>query len=431
MFILERLPYEISVEILSYLPQSDLANVSSLSRHIHVLSEPLLYKAPIITDCEGDTPTTIETLLRTILSPGGERLAALVHSLHVTCAFDPMRYHYIFEDDDENVDPECAREQGSDWAIRAAAAAALGIHDFHDTPEEHVQILLHHLRRLNALNIVAEDLSDDIHNDHNLDWLMDNLPCSIPLRSFRSSKGALNLDTLLTLLSHPSMRKIDCGLLDNRTINFDTLGVAPATSLVTDLRFSYINVSQECLEFILKIPTALTYFSFLSDRDHNTLDLSHALQPLRRSLTHLHLEYTPATKPTGSFRDWPLLCTVRCSLTALFGKDFKNDTLRLYDALPVRLRELEIHRTKYWSVAAEVNQEVDLLKHKESDVPELETLVVAISPASMQRDVRNQARLRTACHDAGVKLSEAVPDRDRTRQSAGRITCRAQYRREM
>lgn len=437
MSILEKFPYEISVEILSYLSQPDLANASSLSRLMHDLSEPLLYNAPSITDYEDNedyTLTTIEILLRTILSPRGARLTTLVHSLHVTCSFSGMRYSdsdYNFGEDNDNGDPESTREAGSDWAIRAAAAAALGIHEFRDTPEEQVKILLHHFPRLNALNIIAQDIragmSCDVLNNHNLDWLLENLPRSIPLRHFRSSGGGFNLDTLLTLLSHPSLRKIDCGLLDRRTINCDTLDVAPSTSQVTDLRFSYTTVSQKCLEFILTIPAALTYFEYRCNDGRHTLDFSHALTPLRMSLTHLHLKYVPATKRIGSLRDWPLLRTVSCSLTALLGKYGQTDMPRLSDVLPAGLRELDIQRDWYWTVAAEVNAAVDLLEQKEAQVPELETLVVVISPAIMTRDVRNQSRLRIACHDAGVKLVPAVTPP--TRRLIGRLSCPVQNRR--
>lgn len=418
MSILEQLPYEISIEILSYLPVSDLVNTSILSSHMRALSEPLLYKAPVITDNDDDGPlTTIGILLRTVLSPGGGRLATLVHSLHVTCCFASMRYtdsDYNFGEDDENVDPESALEGESDRAIRAAAAAALGIDSFRDTPEEHVKILLHHIPHLNALNIVAEvigaDLSCDVLNNHNLDWLMENLPHTIPLRQFRSSVGGVNLDTLLSLLSFPSLRRIDCCLLDNRTINVDTLDVAPATSLVTHLRFSETTVSQECLEFILKIPAALAFFSYRSSGSHHNLDPSHVLQPLRMSLKYIHLGYVPVTKPIGSFRDWPLLRTVSCSLTALLGKNGQNDMPRLNDMLPAGLRQLEICRNHYWSVAAEIREVVDLLKQKEAKVPGLETLVV-FSSGMRTTDVWNQSSLRIACHEAGVQLSPAVVTR--------------------
>lgn len=413
MSILETLPYEIYVEILSYLPQSDLANVSILSSQIHALSEPLLYKAPIITDDDEDTTTTIQNLLRTILSPGGDTLATLVHSLHVTCSFSSMRYtdsDYNFGDADENVESPCEGE--GDVAIRAAAAAALGIHDFRDTPEEHVKILLHHCPRLNALNIDAQaigaDMSCDLLNNHNLDWLMENLPRRIPLRHFRSSIVGLNLDTLLTLLSLPSIRKIDCGLLDDRTIDFDTLDVAPATSPVTDLRFSYAAVSQKCLEFILKIPAALTYFSYRSSSCHRNLNLSHALQPIRMSLRHLHLEYVPVTKPFGSFRDWPMLRTMSCSLTALLGIYGQTEMPRLNDVLPEGLRELEIRRSPYWSATAQVNAEVELLKQREAQVAGLNSLVIVVGPAIMARDAGYQTRLRIASHHAAVTLARAA-----------------------
>lgn len=425
MSLLEQLPHEISIEIVSYLAQSDLVRISTVSRQMNAISQPQLYNAPDLSLHGYDFASPIPILLRTLLSPSGKILASFVRSLYVQWGgwgvwWTPPFYGPDGEDDASS---EHRRQQESDRALFAPTVTRIGLHPHCNAPDAQVMLLLHHLPHLQTLHITAYDNHGPVFSHFLSDPSIrpDKLPLGLQqLREFRCSvpenHGGLSPDTLLILLRLQHIRKIDVHISGRSTIDFDTIDIAPASSGVTELRFTQTTLSQEYLAFILKIPTALEYFSYSGNRNDPAFDLGYILKPLQMSLKHLDLQYVGATKPIGSLRDWPALRIVRCSLTVLLGKGLQTNTLpitdvtqkgtlRLTDVLPSGLREFEIHRERYcWSVAAEVNETVELMRQKMEVLPALETLVVAISPAHMTSDVRYQTILKVACQDAGVEL---------------------------
>lgn len=213
------------------------------------------------------------------------------------------------------------------------------------------------------------------------------------------------------------LRRIDVRISGQSTIDLDTFDVDPTFSVLPELRTPRTIMSRQSLEFILGIPAAPEYFSYSSEINHLAFDLAPALQRLQMSLIHLRLQFVEVTQPIGSLRDWPALKTVRCSLAVLLGKEpqegslnptgvMQKATATLADVLPPGLRELEIYPEGYWSVAAEVTQAVELLRQKETAVPVLETLVVALSTTT--REVRYQRELKIACLDARVVLVDGA-----------------------
>lgn len=413
MSVLEQLPLEVAADILSYLPLEDLVKISTLSHHMHTISQPLVYKAPILTCSEGETtPSPLQIFLRTLLSPGGETLATYIRSLHMKWQTWTRRD----DDDDGNDngngdgDPEPTRESPNDLALLFAAATPLGLHQYLEVQEAQLVLLLHLLPRLHILHFTPVYGSDALFSEFMGDHLpTDALPLGLrQLREFHcfshNTDGGVSPETLLTILGLPCIQKIHVHIIDGSTIDIDTAEVAAATSTVTNLIFVEADQSQRSLECILKIPAALTHFGYSTKRQHPGFHMENALQPLRHSLQHLHLGFAGVALSIGSLRNWPALRTVRCSLTALLGKGLQNNLPRLADMLPVGLRELEILRDRHWSVAAEVNQEVDLLREKQSVVPGLVTLAVVISPSYMIRDAQHQDTLRRACQAAAVAL---------------------------
>lgn len=424
MSLLQQLPHEISTKIVSYLAQPDLVSISSVSGHMNAVSQPQLYNAPDLSFDHGST-SPIPILLRTLLSPSGKILASFVRSLYVQWGEWGLWWTPLANDPDDDGDAssERRRQQESDTALLTAAATRIGLHANLNAPDSQVILLLHHLPRLHTLRIGAYDNHSTLFSGFIAGPSIrpDNVPLGLQqLREFRCSApenlGSLNPDTILTLLRLQHIRKIDVHISGRSTIDFDTIDIAPASSAVTELRFTQTTLSQEHLAFILKIPAALEYFSYCGDTHGPALDIGYALQPLQMSLKHLNLHDVRATKPIGSLRDWPALRTVRCSLTVLLGKELQTNTLRftdvmqkgtlsLTDVLPSGLREFEIHRERwYWSVAAEVNETVELVRQKMAVLPALETLVVAISPTNRTSDLRYHAKLKVACQDAGVEL---------------------------
>lgn len=85
----------------------------------------------------------------------------------------------------------------------------------------------------------------------------------------------------------------------------------------------------------------------------------------------------------------------------LLGRGLRADTPSLADVLPAGLRELEILRDRYWTVAEEVDQVVELLARKEAMVPVLEKLGMQMTTG---RVMRSQDTLRGACVGAAVAL---------------------------
>lgn len=403
---LEQLPYEIAAKILSYLPASDLLSTSSLSRHMHAISQPLLYRAPYLPYTEEMVPAPLHLFLRTLLSSGGETLATYIRSFRLDYGGD------IEEPDTEDDELEPTPDSLGDLALLVAAVTPLGLHQYLESEVGRLLLLLHLVPRLNSLHLRPLHRGNpsvfkfiDGHNDT---LSTDALPPGLrQLREFYCLAGygcGLSPADLLTVLSLPCIRKIHIQVLNASCISVDTARLAAATSTVTNLLFVEADNSQRSLECILKIPIALTHFAYCAKSSHPSFDMAVALQPLRASLTHLHLECEDVLLHIGSLRDWPALRTVRSSLTSLIGKGPQDKSLSLADVLPVGLLKLEILRDPYWPVLGEVGKTVELLGRKETAVPALVTLAVMISPAGMTRDRRYQANLRHACENNGVLL---------------------------
>lgn len=432
MPVLEQFPHEITAEILSYLPQSDLISTCSLSRYMRAISQPVLYRAPILAYNEAEPPTPLQKLLRTLLSPGGETLAIYVHSFSIVYDGDDDN----LDDDDDEPDtpddsPGLTPDALSTLAMLVAAATPLGLQQYLKYQDGQLLLLLHLLPRLKILHFIplhecGQSFFDFIDADM-VALPADTLPHGLrQLREFWCPAGGdagISPSNLLTVLSLPCIRKIHTQVVKASSICFETAKLAVATSTVTNLLFTEADNSQRSLECILKIPIALTHFAYSTGFSYPTFHMGVALQPLRASLKHLHLEFKDVPLEVGSLRDWPALQTIRCSLTVLLGKGPQKDSPRLSDVLPVGLRELAILRDRYWPVAVEVGMEVELLGQKAISVPALLTLGVDISQANLARDVRYQSTLRGVCVATGVALVDiGVKGRKLIGRSMARMT---------
>lgn len=403
MTVLECLPHEVLTEIFSHLPCADLATACRLSRHMHTVSQPLLYRAPSFATSHVTTPSNAQLLLQTLLSPGGDSLAHHARSLCVQ--WDGISSHArhplpnLIED---SLIDDAGMKYGLD--IPPASQGA------------RVALLVLLLPRLRVLDMTAahrDFFSNFMEARSSPAYAQDIL---LHLRKFRYSSDDRNVgltpSALLTVLNLPCIRDVEVHIVYSCEFPFTRFNAA-ATSTVTHLRFTKANLHPPFLEWALKIPIALTHFSYSEERGTMNFDLpafGRAIAPLRRTLEYLHLDLMEVAlgddgqtggfpRTIGSLRDWPALRTVSCPLVALLGHGAK-----LYHPpcfahlLPVNIVELEILKDNYWPLASD--QVLKLLKNK-SAVPALRMLVTAVGN---RLNLRSQDVLCVPCKAAGVDL---------------------------
>lgn len=403
MAVNKQLAHEILTDILSYLPIPDLLSTSTVSLRMCTISQSLLYKAPtLINNVDWAMPSSLLLLLRILLSPGGEKLATYVRSLHVKwddCARPESRFQLSLDS------PSAA-------ALLVDAGTRLGLDQSLTSQMGQLVLLLHLLPRLTVLDIAPPGGADRVFSEflqaHSGALSTETLPLGLrQLREFRFSSdcqmGSVSPRALLTILNLPCIRRVDIRI-DNSCFPFLAAEAAAATSTVTHLRLFAMSLQMPALGYILKIPTALTHFSYCTCTPDHDRYIMQALLPLQVSLQHLHIEWVGVQHPIGSLRSWPALRTVSCSLAALLGRDHNQDSPRLTDVLPASLRDLVIMREYYSDEKAVADQLVELVRQKKVIVPRLETLVVPLSDPQMWPDGYVIHTLRDSCEDAAVEL---------------------------
>lgn len=418
MSSLELLPNEISTEIMSYLPVSDLVSTSRVSRRMKSVAQPVLFKAPDVINDGDFLSSSFLMLLRTLLSPGGAILATFVRSLHT----EFVQFGWMWLDNNpllNDGDDEEDEQQRSDLALLTAAATRFENVNLNSS-DGHLMLLLHHLPRLHTLRItVSHELGAPYCRFLRLLGTgIDNLPLGLQqLSEFRCSGienyGSIGIGALLNLLSLPHIRKIDARIISDPPTGGSDPEIALASSTVTDLRLSEMLHSQGYLEFLLARPAALEYFSYSCHVYNDAVEIRQTLQPLKMSLKYLQLGDLQVTKPIGSLRDWPLLQTLRCSLTVLLGEYLPTGTLSLADVLPAGLRVFHIYRDSEWPVMEEIAKVMELLPWKMALLPRLEIVIVAVSHAQMPEDEWDRDTLRKACLGVGVELRRGETDMGR------------------
>lgn len=407
MVLLQCLPNEILLDIFSRLHHRDLARASRVSRRLCQISQPLLYRDPFLL--KSSPPTPLSAFLRSLLTPGREALATYVRDLTVEWDMGDIWSVTTFR--------QAQSRRGLDRTQALSGGTQL-------------MMLLHLLPELHGLHLLPPDQCDPF------DKLMKSLcaqrriatlPIALQsLREFRchwdSRYGGVSVEALVLLLRLPYIRSINISLAREIEVCTPTLNAtivaAAGTSTITHLEFAFVQSRPSSLGGILKIPRALTHFSYFGGRENlDDFDLAAfgtTLQPLQRSLKSLHLDFSSLyshaidgdNKPTttiGSLHNWPVLGTVRCPLQLLLGQRPQLDSLlQLADVLPVGTRDLEILGDQYWSFAETVHQVVVLLGRKEM-VPCLKRVAVY---KDYGRDYELVGKLRAACRVAEVELEE-------------------------
>lgn len=310
-------------------------------------------------------------------------------------------------------------QPASDTAPLTTTASALGLNDPFASAGSQALLLLHLLPRLNTLYIIPPDTPD--HFDEFILALEPRTSLTLPmaLQSLSEvkwysgdSQGGMNPSILLSLLQLPRIRTIEVHIvstIDGPFPGSDGVAAVARTSAVTELDFSFIDISSSLLTRILLIPRALTHFTYraVSGNRMDISELRAALTPLRNTLQSLDLDmfrciscdqHGEWQKETiGSLREWPVLRHVGCSLMLLLGIDVS----RLAEVLPFSLQTLETMGDPFWSVDEVVHEIVVMVKRKDEMLPRL-TRVAAHVDAIKTPEMME--RLGGACEMAGVEL---------------------------
>lgn len=403
MAALTTLPFETVVEILSNLSCLDLSSMTRVSRRFQLIAEPLLYKSPFLTKSRrasgtGATSSSLGILLRTLLTPGREVLASHVRCLRLMS---------------NEVGADHACHFSADTVIRIALIASkFGINGPLESKAAQLMVLLDLLPRLQVLHISPLRILSWFTRILDLNMATDTLPSGLQsLCEFRSSTAhrshQITSETLVSYMKLPNIRTITVSSL-NYHKSPAILDAAAATSGITHLRFSSAYMVASVLSPVLRVPIALTHFSFsgFAAGNHSVSSFMAALAPLRMSLRSLHLYFKNLGEfklpyREGSLRDWPMLQTLSCPLMPLLGNGKLNGSPRLMDVLPVSLREFEVLEDAYWSIAQEVEQIVEILQQQKSAVPRLTKLAVV---RGCRSNYRLMYELKAACRAAGVSF---------------------------
>lgn len=405
---IEHCPPEISSTIIACLSGNDLVSASRVSRDWHTIAQPLLYRKPILVN-RVEPPSALYMFVRTLLSTGGEILAKHVRSL--TLGWD-------------NYECEPPAEPQSDLELFTDAASRLGLGDPFVSDGAQVVLLMHLLPSLRTLEVITpEDMDefDELIKSHHATKTTASLPLALQsIREFIWCTGHTNRGVsstmLLTLMRLPCIRIIDVIMVNEveRPSTGTTIAnIATANSAVTHLTLSSPEMPTRLLAGILKLPRALTHFSYRGrfGNSFSIPELSTALQPLQLTLRHLDLDtfwcsggpmmqHSGITTPLGSLRGWPVLCSLRISLLLLLGT---RQSLSVASLLPAGLRELEFLSDCYWNIEDLENEVMAMLDQKRSMLPKLVRLAVAVNT---EKKVKMVKRLSAACEAFDVQLVE-------------------------
>lgn len=337
MAVLADLPFETLVEILSFLPCSDLASTTRVSKFFRDISQPLLYKAPRLRKPPASatnvvTRPSFQIWFQTLLTPGREPLASPVRSVHLE--LDTIqRWDY----------------PSNLIQLITTTASNLGIRNPLDSAGAQFMLLLDLLPRLKVLRYTPANGHSSITGFLESAITTGKLPRGLrSLREIDCSHLGTSADVeprrFRLVLQLPSIHSIKVRSVGNHHISTSGMDAAVATSVVKRITILNGEMSSFVLSQILNLPIALTHFSdsAMADGSFDLRCFMNSLSPLRASLQSLHLDFgelriTSSDEQEelmlsyneGSLRDWPKLHILRCSLTPLLGKAWRTGSRRL------------------------------------------------------------------------------------------------------
>lgn len=436
------LPTEILCEIFSSLPTVDLGKLCLASRRFNQIAEPFLYKVADLNRGTVDD-MAIPYFLRTVLSR--PQLAESVLVLVLTWFSDEQRLVEFNSSDQQNE---------NDISLFTAAAESVGLTGPWSSYQRQMILLLHILPNLEQF-FIAHWSPSNIFSDFlesTLDIPAESLPAALKSISSvssdwrsdqRAGRPVVTPKMLVALMMLPAISAMDVCLEciqedpdDFGSLNLDSTTQYHGSSSVTRLQFQDSNFSASLLSTVLQFPRALTHFTYEDFHPYNPLfeitTFSQAIAHLRPTLQYLCLGWIrvlqsphPSVhgedrKTIGCLRDWPVLRTIKCPLTALVGKPAPV-TPRLVDVLPVVIKALHLSRRHtgesarrrmydQWTVGDMTDKIAELVEDKEvyglRDLARLTVNTNSIARMHMEwvavHGRETEARLAAACIAHGV-----------------------------
>lgn len=386
-------PPEILRHIISYLPFSDTASVARVSRQWHACSEEQLYTELRLIHPD----STVALLLRTLLTPGLERLATYVRTLSVDWQLVSVGPRH-----------EC------DVTV-LEAAARIGLSQIARSIDEQVWLLLHLLPRLDALTMESRGYSPTI----DLFIVRMHEPADVPL-ALRSVRYILCVDiateAMRVMFRLPRVRTLELWILERIEVPFPAAD--HQTSSVTELVLLLSQVDNLSVAHILQIPRALTRLTVSIGYVQHTGQLAlmrAALEPVRTTLQQLKMDIVETwwyeEAPIDSFlllRTWPVLRRLWCPLNWLLGGWKEGAELHLYAVLPRSLRELWVHGDHDWTRARLLREVILLAQRKEEVVPLLQKVCIGRKgkyEIEQEQEIELEVQLSCVCRASGVMLA--------------------------
>lgn len=412
----EAFPNEIFADIFSFLSTADLASTSRVSQRLHAITEAILYKNVVLKNTRTTTPP-LQIFVHTLLSCPAFRKYVRVLTID-------WQRPSVINLNSTHPDHEFQTLESTGNILPLTATVGnlelLRLLQLHDAT---IQILLHLVPTLQILHFLLP-AGHDIFNDF-IEEMTDGPINTLPacLRSLRVihchciEGGGVTLKSILAFLLLPSIREIIlhidvCSVLI-RDINVDkAYSESCGMSSVTKLNFSCNRIDGQLMKRILAVPRALTHLSYQDHRDgpgsFGSVEFEEALGFVRPTLQYLRLgfEYYDKQYRTGntgytigSLQSWPVLKSLRSSLTILVGMGPEVSVLRLVDVLPLGIRELHVEMDELWTFTQVTDQIVVMLEQKL--VSGLGNLAM-VTVCAVEEQV--EQRLRDACEAAGVQL---------------------------
>lgn len=429
MAALDKLPCEIMVEILSLLPTGDLACIALVSRQLHDLALPFLYRAPSLLSYGARTYRQgLDIFLWTILTPGRETLATHVRTLTFNW--------YIPRAGPTGLCP-------SEHTLIGPAALRFGLRRTTHGRAAKFVLLIHLLPNLQVLHISCPVQHSSFTNFMDARYAALGHPTTAPpvlqsLLEFHSAydemRRGITHKTLMVLLALPCIQRIQTCITPTESSYMDSVTGRAASSPLTHLRIWDPTASPFYLLSALSVPSALTHFSYSTTRYRYQFNLGvfwAAMRPLARTVVSLRLEVLligpedgqvsriQMSGATWSLVDWTALRTLSCSLVALMGERTAERVGGLARFLPRGVRELEVVGDPHWGYGAVVEEVVGLVTWKDALVPCLEKVAVRAQQRVVGARARAQPRadngeargkLRGACKAAGVTIVETISE---------------------
>lgn len=394
------LPNELLCDVFSDLGQQDLANLCLVSRGVRSVTEPFLYRKVSLSTFRKPVPAfgRFQHAIR-----ARPVLMNYLRSLTLRWDYIPAPSWYS------------PHELPTPAPIDAWLFGLVMSLFVRSEPAFHGRNVIPFVQNFPRLEVLHLWPSGDLHMIDLPRWPnpVPRLECLREVRChWDTSKGTMYYETFMFLLMLPSMRILEARLAQS------SLNSIPARcfgkSTVSELHLCYGYMTPLMVRDLLHAPRALTHFSYHTLRTTGWemaavgLGLEEHVRPTLQSLA-LTIGRPGKLYPwgmhhgsgftIGPLREWPVLRSVRTSLTVLLGRGPVQTTLHLVDVLPVGIRELEVEMDPYWTVQEIANEVVEMLHLKQSG--DFALLAVVTVPGEVYEAAE---WLGAACDDVGVQL---------------------------